>query len=87
MIGIKTLTKENNLEFWYVVSMPKKAGSHSIYIFDPANLDDDEAYDFRWHTKKLPKNTEFKGSQWIDKEVGYLNIDDCLMSFEENTTH
>ena len=52
------------------------------------NLESDEdGYDFKWHIKKLTENTEFKGSQWIDKEVGYLHIDDCLISFEERTNH
>ena len=84
----KNFAEENNLEFWYAVSMPNKPGSHTIYIFDPANLEaEEDGYDFKWHIKKLPENTEFKGSQWIDKEVGYLHIDDCLISFEERTNH
>jgi len=84
----RNFAEEHELEFWYAVSMPSKANTHIIYIFDPANLEnEEEGYDFKWHIKKLPKNTEFKGSTWIDKEVGYLHIDDALMSFEENTTH
>ncbi len=84
----KKFAEENNLEFWYAVSMPHKAGTHKIFIFDPANLEaDKDGFDFKWHIKKLPQNTEFQGSQWIDKEVGYLHIDDCLMSFEERTSH
>ena len=35
----KNFAEENNLEFWYAVSMPNKPGSHTIYIFDPANLE------------------------------------------------
>jgi len=59
-----------------------------VYVFDPANLEgEEEGYDFKWHIKKLPQNTEFKGSKWIDKEVGYLHIDDCLMAFTETVTH
>jgi hypothetical protein len=84
----KNFAEENNLEFWYAVSMPNKPGSHTIYIFDPANLEaEEEGYDFKWHIKKLPEKTEFQGSQWIDKEIGYLHIDDCLISFEERTNH
>ena len=84
----KNFAEENDLEFWYAVSMPNKPGSHTIYIFDPANLEcEEDGYDFKWHIKKLPEKTEFKGSQWIDKEVGYLHIDDCLLSFEERTNH
>ena len=84
----KKFAEENKLEFWYAVAMPNKPGGHTIYIFDPANLEaEEEGYDFKWHIKKLPENTEFQGSQWIDKEVGYLHIDDALMSFEERTSH
>jgi len=84
----KEFAKEHGFEFWYAVSMPEKAGSHTVYVFDPANLEgEEEGYDFKWHIKKLPQNTEFKGSKWIDKEVGYLHIDDCLMCFTETTTH
>ena len=84
----KNFAKEHNFEFWYAVSMPSSKFGSVVYVFDPANMEEDEdGYDFKWHTKKLPKNTEFKGREWIDKEVGYLHIDDCLMSFTENTSH
>ena len=85
----KDFAKEHDFEFWYAVSMPDTSpNSHVVYVFDPANLEDeDEGYDFNWHIKKLPQNTEFKGRNWIDKEVGYLHIDDALLSFTENTSH
>ena len=44
-------------------------------------------YDFKWHIKKLPANTEFSGSEWIDKEVGYLHIDDAAFILEKKTSH
>jgi len=87
----KEFAEKNNFEFWYAVAMPSTkddTGVTIIYVFDPANMEDEEeGYDFKWHTKKLPQNTEFKGRNWIDKEVGYLHIDDALMSFTERTTH
>ena len=87
----KEFAEKNNFEFWYAVAMPDEkadTGVTIIYVFDPANMEDEEeGYDFKWHTKKLPQNTEFKGRNWIDKEVGYLNIDDALMSFTERTSH
>ena len=84
----KEFAKEHNLDFLYAVSMPtSKANNYVVYLFDPINMEKYEEYDFKWHTKKLPANTEFKGSQWIDKEVGYLHIDDAILSFTERTTH
>ena len=84
----KKFAEKHNFQFWYAVSMPDRKSGSVVYVFDPANLEEEEeGYDFKWHIKKLPQNTEFKGSEWIDKEVGYLHIDDCLMSFTENTTH
>ena len=84
----KKFAEDHNLEFWYAVSMPDKKRGSVVYVFDPANLEEEEdGYDFKWHIKKLPQNTEFKGREWINKEVGYLHIDDCLMSFTENTAH
>ena len=84
----KKFAEDNNLEFWYAVAMPDRKRGSVVYVFDPVNLEEEEeGYDFKWHIKKLPQNTEFKGREWIDKEVGYLHIDDCLMSFTENTTH
>ena len=84
----KKFAEDHNLEFWYAVAMPDRKRGSVVYVFDPVNLEEEEeGYDFKWHIKKLPQNTEFKGREWIDKEVGYLHIDDCLMSFTENTTH
>ena len=84
----KKFAKEHDLDFLYAVSMPTtKPNNYVVYIFDPINMEEIDEYDFKWHIKKLPQNTKFKGSEWIDKEVGYLHIDDCLMSFTENTTH
>lgn len=81
----KQYAKDNDFEFIYAVSMPTKEG-HKLYLFDPINMEDEE-YDFGWHTKKLPAKTEFGGSEWIDKEVGYLHVDDALVSMEEKTRH
>ena len=84
----KKFAEDHNLEFWYAVSMPDKKRGSVVYVFDPANLEEEEdGYDFKWHIKKLPQNTEFKGREWIDKEVGYLNVDDAIMSFSEKTSH
>ena len=77
----KQYAKDNSFEFIYAVSMPSEKGD-KLYIFDPINMEDEDDYDFGWHTKKLPANTEFSGSQWIDKEVGYLHIDDALVTLE-----
>ena len=84
----KKFAEDHNLEFWYAVAMPDRKRGSVVYVFDPVNLEEEEdGYDFKWHIKKLPQNTEFQRSDWIDKEVGYLHIDDCLMSFTENTSH
>ena len=77
--------KENDFVFLYAVSMPDEEG-HKLYLFDPKDLDD-KGYDFGWHTKKLPKNTTFRGREWVEKEVGYLHIDDAFVSIQEKTKH
>lgn len=82
----KKYAEENNLEFLYAVCMPTKEG-HRIYLFDPINMEKEDEYDFKWHTKKLPANTEFRGSNWIDKEVGYLHVDDALITLLKKRTH
>ena len=77
--------KENDFVFLYAVTMPTKDGE-KLYLFDPKVMDD-EGYDFKWHTKKLPAKTEFGGSEGVDKEVGYLHIDDAFVSIQEKTKH
>ena len=77
----KQYAKDNSLDFIYAVSMPGKKGD-TIYLFDPIGMEDEDDYDFKWHKRKLPANTEFSGSEWIDKEVGYLHIDDALVTLE-----
>ncbi len=76
---------DNDFVFLYAVAMPTKEGE-TLYIFDPEAMDN-EGYDFKWHTKKLPAKTEFGGSEWIDKEVGYLHIDDASVTIQERTKH
>ena len=77
--------EENDFIFLYAVSMPSKEGE-KLYVFDPVIMDD-EGYDFGWHTKKLPAKTEFGGSNWIDKEVGYLHIKDAMLTIQEKAKH
>jgi hypothetical protein len=77
--------EENDFIFLYAVTMPTDGGD-KLYLFDPKAMDA-EGYDFKWHTKKLPAKTEFGGSEWIDKEVGYLHIDDAFVSIIERTQH
>ena len=77
--------EENDFIFLYAVTKPTKGGE-KLYLFDPKSLDA-SGYDFKWHTKKLPAKTEFGGSNWIDKEVGYLHIDDAFVSLIERTKH
>ena len=74
----KKYARDNNLEFMYAVSMPYKKG-HKVYLFDPIVMEDEDEYDFKWHTRKLPAQTEFARNEWIDKEVGYLNVKDALV--------
>jgi hypothetical protein len=64
-----------------------KPNNYVVYVFDPINMEEIDDYDFKWHIKKLPQNTQFKGREWIDKEVGYLNVDDAILSFSETTIH
>ena len=82
----KEFAEENGFEFYYAVSMPHKGG-HRLYVFNPSAMEEEDKYDFKWHTKKLPSNTSFSGSRWIDKEVGYLHIDDAFVVIEERTKH
>jgi hypothetical protein len=82
----KKYAQDNDLEFMYAVSMPYKSG-HRIYLFDPIVMEDEGEYDFKWHTRKLPAQTEFSRNEWIDKEVGYLNVKDALAVLVEKTTH
>jgi hypothetical protein len=80
----KEHAEKNDLEFLYVVSMPcpiKK--KEVIYVFDPLVMEAEDDYNFKWHTKRLPAKTEFAGRQWVDKEIGYLNIKDALVTVEE----
>ena len=82
----KQFAKDNGFEFFYAVTMPSKEGHH-LYLFDPIGMEEEDDYDFQWHTKKLPENTEFRGSNWIDKEVGYLHIDDAALVLKKKTQH
>ena len=77
---------DNGFEFIYAVAMPNKEGE-TLYLFATLTMEEDDDYDFKWHTKKLPAKTEFGGSEWIDKEVGYLHIDDALVTIRESTKH
>ena len=81
----KQYAEKNDLEFMYAVSMPFKGG-HNIYLFDPLIMEE-ENYDFKWHTKKLPAKTHFASKEWIDKEVGYLNIEEALVVLQVKTSH
>ena len=82
----KEFAAENGFEFFYAVTMPTDGGHH-LYLFDPINMETEDNYDFKWHTKKLPEKTTFSGSKWIDKEVGYLHIDDASMVLEKKNGH
>jgi len=82
----KEFAKENDFGFYYCVTMPHPKGT-AVYLFDPLALEDEDEYDFKWHTKKLPAKTEFGRSNWIDKEVGYLHIDDALLTLIEHKRH
>lgn len=82
----KKYAKENDLEFYYCVTMPHPKGT-AVYLFDPLAMEEEDEYDFKWHTKKLPEKTEFCGSKWVDKEVGYLHVDDALLMLIEHTRH
>jgi hypothetical protein len=82
----KEFAEENGFDFFYAVSMPHEDG-HRLYVFNPSAMEEEDEYDFKWHTKKLPANTAFNGSRWIDKEVGYLHIDDAFVAIEERTKH
>ena len=82
----KDYTEENNFDLFYCVSMPHEKGER-IYVFDLLSMDK-ESYDFGWHTKKLPTQSTFSGSwKWIDKEVGYLNIKDALLTITKPISH
>jgi len=82
----KQYAEENDLAFMYAVSMTYKGG-HKVYLFDPIVMERDEEYDFKWHTRKLPAQTEFSRTEWIDKEVGYLNVEDALAVLKVKTSH
>ena len=82
----KEFAAENGFEFLYAVTMPSDKGV-KLYVFNPIALEEEESYDFKWHTKKLPANTAFNGSRWIDKEVGYLHIEDAFVVLEKFKGH
>ena len=82
----KEYALENDLSFMYAVSMPYKSG-HKIYLFDPIIMEEEDEYDFKWHTRKLPAQTEFSRTEWIDKEVGYLNVEDALAVLQQKISH
>jgi len=81
----KEYAENHDLEFMYAVSMPNKEG-HKVYLFDPLIMEEED-YDFKWHTRKLPAQTEFSRTEWIDKEVGYLNVKDALAVLQVKTSH
>jgi hypothetical protein len=76
----KEFATDNDYIFLYAVSMPNKEGGDTVYIFDPVALES-EGYNFKWHTRRLPSHTDFGGWEWIDKEVGYLHIDDASIVY------
>jgi len=58
-------------DFLYIVSTPR-----GVYGWDITKLVN-EGYDFQWETRSLPATTTFSNRQFIDKEVGYLHIDNA----------
>ena len=44
-----------------------------IYLFNISHLNSN-GYNYKWHWKKMPKQTEFEETQEIMKFVGYIDI-------------
>ena len=82
----KKYAKDNGFEFMYAVTMPTEGGD-ILYLFDPIAMEEHEDYDFGWETRKLPAQTDFNWKEWIDKEVGYLHINDAMITLEKKTSH
>ncbi len=59
-------------ELLYVVSTPE-----GVYAFNVSKLLEAD-YDFGWHTRKLPATTDFGRTEWIDKKVGYIDVNQSI---------
>ncbi len=59
-------------ELLYIVSTPE-----GIFGFNVSKLLDAD-YDFKWETKKLPATTDFNRREWIDKVVGYIDVNKAV---------
>jgi|APSaa5957512535_1039671.scaffolds.fasta_scaffold03463_9 hypothetical protein len=67
---VKSEADETGRDFLYCVSTPS-----GIYVFNISDLCK-KNYNFNWENKKLPAKTDFGGSEWVDKKVGYINVND-----------
>jgi len=65
----KEYAKLRNKHFLYVVGF-----SDDVYLFNVSDLDS-SGYNYRWHWRMMPKQTEFSQSQTIYKFVGYIDVE------------
>ena len=77
----KEYSKLKNKEFLYVVQYLQ-----IIYIFNITTLDK-EQYNYSWHWRGMPKQTEFNQTEDIDKFIGYINIKESVVEFSDDKFH
>lgn len=65
-----------NKRFLYVVRM-----KDNIYIFNVSDLYKAD-FDFNFHYRKMPIHTEFSNNKYINKYVGYINIEKAVRVFD-----
>ena len=68
----KEYAKINNKAFIYIVGLNDK--TYIYHITDLIN----RGYDFKWRWKKMPWQTEYNKTEWINKYVGFINKTDAI---------
>ena len=71
---IKAEVDKTGKEFLYCVSTPKR-----IYVFNISELCKNN-YNFNWENKRLPSHTDFGKANWVDKKVGYIDVNDSVLN-------
>lgn len=70
---VKAEADKTDKEFLYCVSTPK-----GVYVFNISKLCKDN-YNFNWEDKRLPSKTDFAGSYYKSKKVGYIDVNTAIL--------
>ena len=73
LIEKKKLDSNCSLGKWFVYAVTVDT---DLYLFNITKMMKD-GYEFNWETRRQPATTSFENTNWIDKEVGYINFDDA----------